>query len=281
MSKGELIAEFIGSFILIFIGAGCVASLVLNGSEFGMWEISIIWGLGISLALYMTAAISGAHINPAVTLSMALYRGFPWSKVIPYVCAQVAGTFTGAAFVFGLYYPAFVSYQESTGIVIGGENSQEMAGIFSTYPAVYLNWFSAGLVEMCLTAMLIAGIFSFIDERNVFAPPKFLFPLAVGILVAILGGAFGSMTGFAMNPARDFGPKLFTALAGWGEVALPAQNWYFLVPVIAPLIGAVIGGAAYDFLIRKNLPALEQGEKVKEIMETRSSPQRETNVTNV
>jgi glycerol uptake facilitator protein len=251
--KGEVIAEFIGSFLLIFIGAGCVASLVLNGSAFGMWEISIIWGLGIALALYMTAAISGAHINPAVTLSLALYRKFPWAKFFPYVCAQLAGTFTGAAVVYLLYFQAFSSYQKSNGILIGSKESQELASIFATYPAPYLNWLSAGLIEMAITAVLIAGILSFIDERNAFAPPKFLFPLAVGLLVAILGGAFGSLTGFAMNPARDFGPRLFTFIAGWGKVALPATDFYFLIPIIAPLIGAVIGGAAYDRLISKYL----------------------------
>ncbi|WP_078428159.1 MIP/aquaporin family protein [Alkalihalobacterium alkalinitrilicum] len=264
VTKGEVIAEFIGCFILIFIGAGCVASLVLNGSEFGMWEISIIWGMGISLALYMTATISGAHINPAVTLSLALYRGFPWKKVIPYVIAQVVGAFTGAATVYFLYYQAFQAYQETTGILIGSVESQGMASIFSTFPAPYLSWFSAGIIELVITAVLIAGIFAFIDERNAFAPPKYLFPLAVGILVAILGGAFGSLTGFAMNPARDFGPKLFTSLVGWGEVALPAANWYFLVPIIFPLLGAVVGGAIYDRLIRKHLPS-EHQEVVEDI----------------
>lgn len=267
-TKGELLAEFIGSFILIFIGAGCVASLVLNGSEFGMWEISIIWGMGIAVALYMVATISGAHINPAVTFSLALYRGFPWKKVIPYTLAQIAGTFSAAATVFYLYYPAFMSYQETSGIVIGSPESQGMAGIFSTYPAPYLTFITAGIVEVAITAFLIAAIFCFIDERNTFAPPPFLFPLAVGILVAIIGGAFGSLTGFAMNPARDFGPKLFMSFAGWGEVAF--GNGYFLVPLIAPLIGAVIGGAAYDFLVRRNLPPLEKKEAIDDLMESKA-----------
>lgn len=256
-SRGELIAEFVGCFILLFIGAGCVASLVLNGSDYGMWEISIVWGMGITLALYLTAAISGAHINPAVTLAFFLFRGFSRKKVLPYMGAQIAGAFAGAATVYMLYYQGFSAYMEETGIVMGSPESQGMASIFSTYPAPYLNWFSAGLVEVLITAVLIAGIFALVDERNTFAAPKFLFPLAVGILIATLGGGFGSLTGFAMNPARDFGPRLFTAIVGWRDVALPAANWYFLVPIIAPLLGAVVGGAAYDLLIRKYLPALE------------------------
>jgi glycerol uptake facilitator protein len=99
--KGELIAEFIGSFILIFIGAGCVAALVLNGAQYNIWDVSVIWGLAVSMALYITAAISGAHINPAVTLALAVYRGFPWAKVLPYATAQTAGTFTASAAVYG------------------------------------------------------------------------------------------------------------------------------------------------------------------------------------
>lgn len=253
--KGELIAEFIGSFILIFIGAGCLAALVLNGAQYGMWEISIVWGMGISLALYMTASISGGHINPAVTISLAVFRGFPWNKVIPYIIAQTAGTFTAAAVVYGLYREAFFAYESTKGIVRGSAESQALASIFSTYPAPYLNLFEAALVETVITAFLVAGIFAFIDERNAFAPSKALFPLTVGILVAIIGSSFGTLTGFAMNPARDFGPKLFTALAGWGKVALPGPNGYFLVPIIAPIIGGLIGGAAYDYLIHRFLAA--------------------------
>lgn len=262
--EGECIGEFIGSFILIFVGSGCVAALVLNGAAYGMWDISMVWGLGISIALYMTASISGAHINPAVTLSLAMYRGFPWVKVLPYIVAQTAGTFTAAAVVYGLYRDAFLSYEAAHGIVRGSAESQSLAAIFSTFPAPYLNLFSAALVEIVITAFLVAAIFSFIDENNSFAPSKALFPLAVGIVVAVIGGSFGTLTGFAMNPARDFGPKLFTALAGWGNVALPGPNGYFFIPILAPLLGAVLGGGIYDYFIRKYLAAYSSAEEVEQ-----------------
>lgn len=256
-SKGEIIAEFIGSFLLIFFGAGCVATLVLNGAQYTLWDLSMIWGLGISIALYMTAAISGAHINPAVTIALAVYRGFPRGKVIPFILAQIAGTFTASAAVYGLYRKAFLQFEATHGIVRGSEQSQDLASIFSTYPAPYLNVFEAAAVEIAITALLMAAIFSFIDPRNSFAPPKAFFPLAVGVLVMVIGGSFGSLTGFAMNPARDFGPKLFTALAGWGPIALPGPHGYFLVPILAPMIGGLIGGGLYDYLIGRYLPVEE------------------------
>ncbi|WCK52635.1 aquaporin family protein [Aneurinibacillus sp. Ricciae_BoGa-3] len=251
--KGELIAEFIGSFILIFIGAGCVAALILNGAQYTMWDISMIWGLAVSMALYITASKSGAHINPAVTLSLAIYRGFAWFKVLPYILAQIAGTFTASAVVYGLYRNGFIHYEVTKGIIRGSLKSQTLASIFSTYPAPYLSDFQAVCIEMAITACLVASIFAFIDERNSFAPSKAMFPLTVGMVVALMGGAFGTLTGFAMNPARDFGPKLFAALAGWGSVALPGPHEYFWVPIIGPFIGAVIGGGLYDYLIGRSL----------------------------
>lgn len=266
--KGELIAEFVGSFILIFLGAGCVAALVLNGAQYTMWDIGLIWGVAVSLALYLTAAISGAHINPAVTLALAVYRGFSWAKVLPYILAQTIGTFTAAALVYGLYYNGFLHYETTNEVIRGSAQSQTLASIFSTYPAFYLNHFQAACVEIVITALLVAAIFSFIDERNSFAPTKALFPLAVGIVIAVIGGAFGVLTGFAMNPARDFGPRLFTALVGWGPVAFDGIKGYFWVPLIAPMIGAMIGGGLYDYLISKYLPskgsALQEKEDTQE-----------------
>lgn len=256
-NKGELLAEFIGCFMLILIGAGSLASMLVNGAQYTMWDICVVWGVAITMALYMTASISGAHLNPAVTLSLAMYRGFPWAKVVPYAIAQTAGTFSAAAVVYGLYRNGFLQYEAANGIVRGSEKSQTLASIFSTYPAPYLNYIEAALVEVVISAFLIAVIFAFIDERNPFAPSKALFPIAVGGLVAVIGGAFGSLTGFAMNPARDFGPKLFTALVGWGPVAMPGLAGYYWVPLIAPLIGGLIGGGLYDYFVGKYRMAAE------------------------
>jgi glycerol uptake facilitator protein len=275
--RGELIAEFTGSFILVFFGVGCVAALILNDTQYTMWDIAMIWGLAVCLALYVTAAISGAHINPAVTLSLAIYRGFSWGKVVPFIAAQMTGTFTAAALVYGLFYNGFLQYEATNEVVRGSAESQALASVFSTYPVSFLNHFQAAFVEIVLTAFLVIAIFAFIDERNSFAPPKALFPLAVGMVIALLGGAFGALTGFAVNPARDFGPKLFSALVGWGPVAFPGIKGYYWVPIIAPMIGAVIGGGMYDYLIGKYLPAEDQTMQEKEGIQVEIAASKETN----
>lgn len=267
-NRGELLGEFIGCFMLILIGAGSVASMLVNGAQYTMWDICMVWGVAITMALYMTASLSGAHLNPAVTLAMAVYRGFPWGKVAPYAIAQMAGTFCAAGVVYALYRQGFLQYEAAHGIVRGSEESQQLASVFSTYPAPYLSFLQAGLVELVITAFLVAVIFCLVDERNPFAPPKALFPIAVGGLVAVIGGAFGSLTGFAMNPARDFGPKLFTALVGWGPVALPGWSGYFWVPLLAPLLGGIIGGGLYDWFVGKYRTAENTGADESERLET-------------
>lgn len=251
---GELMAEFIGAFILIFIGAGCVASLVLNGQGYNIWDIGLIWGFGVTMAIYITGAVSGTHINPAVTISLAIHRGFSWHKVVPYILAQVAGCFTGAAATYFLFGKGFQVFEASKGIVRGALSSQETAGIFTTYPQSYLSNISALFVEIAITAFLLIVIYAIGDAKNTNAPKGKYTPFApilVGLTIAIIGASFGSLTGFAMNPARDFGPKLFLFLSGWGSVALPAPNNYFWVPIVGPIIGAILGGYIYDLGISK------------------------------
>lgn len=259
--RNEIVAEFTGTFILVFLGAGSVAALVLNDANYTMWDIAMIWGVAVSLAIYFTAAISGAHLNPAVTLALAVYKGFVWKKVMPYMAAQIAGAFTAAAAVYGLYYSGFLQFEAANNMVRGSAESQSVASIFSTYPAPYLSFLQAAFVEVAITALLVAAIFALIDENNGFAPSKQLFPLLVGLVIAVIGGAFGSLTGFAMNPARDFGPKLLTALVGWGPVAFAGIKGYFWVPLIAPLVGGVLGGGLYTFLIGKSFAAQKAAEE--------------------
>jgi len=132
--KGQCIAEFIGTGLIIFFGAGCVAALKVAGAAFGQWEICIIWGLAVSMAVYLTAGVSGAHLNPAVTVALCLFANFEGRKVLPYVLAQVAGAFCAAALVYGLYYNLFFDYEQSHQMVRGTVQSLDLAGIFSTYP---------------------------------------------------------------------------------------------------------------------------------------------------
>jgi len=253
--KGQCIAEFLGTGLIIFFGAGCVAALKLAGATFGLWEICIIWGLGVSMAIYLTAAISGAHLNPAVTIALCLFANFDGRKVIPYIIAQVAGAFCAAALVYGLYYNLFFDYEQAHNMVRGSVESLDLASIFSTYPNPHISVGQAFLVEMVITAILMAVILALTDDGNGI-PRGPLAPFLIGLLIAVIGGSMGPLTGFALNPARDFGPKLFTFLAGWGKVAFTGGRDipYFLVPIFGPLVGACLGAFGYKTLISQYLP---------------------------
>ncbi|MDR6227217.1 MIP/aquaporin family protein [Desmospora profundinema] len=256
---GECLSEYLGTFILIFVGCGTVAGLVLNGVNLGQWELSLVWGLAVTMAIYVTGAVSGTHINPAVTITLAVFRGFPWRKVGPYIMAQVAGAFTGAAVTYALYNKAFAQFESAENITRGSAESVATAGIFSTYPAPFLTNMDAFFVEFAITALLLIVILAVVDDRNpLFVPLKNMGPLIIGLTVAMIGGSWGNLTGFALNPARDFGPKLFAWAAGWESIALPAPAGYFWVPLIAPVLGGLFGALVYDQLVRRYLHKEEE-----------------------
>ncbi|MFC3393610.1 MIP/aquaporin family protein [Brenneria rubrifaciens] len=270
--KGQCIAEFLGTGLMIFFGLGCVAALKLAGASFGQWEISITWGLGVAMAIYLTAAISGAHLNPAVTIALWLFACFDGKKVALYIFAQVAGAFCAAALIYGLYYNLFVDFEQTHNMVRGSVESLNLASIFSTYPNPHISVVQAFLIEMVITAILMCLILALTDDGNGI-PRGPLAPLLIGILIAVIGASMGPLTGFALNPARDFGPKLFSFLAGWGEIAFTGGRDipYFLVPILGPLVGACLGAFGYRTLIGRHLPcdACETGSEVTARTETR------------
>ena len=216
------------------------AGEIVNG---GYTNITIAWGLAVALAVYLTAKISGAHLNPAVTVTMAAYRGFSWSKVLPYCVAQTFGAFAAAALVYLNYRPAFLRFDPDL---------TKTAGVFTTFPA-FPDMPVAGFLDQVIgTALLLLLVMALTDDKNL-APPAWLSPLLIGLVVVTIGMAFGGMHGYAINPARDFGPRLFTALAGFRNNGLTDGSLRFVTPIFAPLIGGLIGGAAYDGLIRRHL----------------------------
>lgn len=247
---GECLSEFIGTGLLIFFGVGCVAALVLTGASFGQWEISIIWGIGVAMAIYCAGGVSGAHLNPAVTIALTLFHGFDKRKMLPYIGSQLLGAFSSAALVYALYSNLFSEYELANNMVRGSQESLALAGIFSTYPNPALTFGGAFAVEFVITAVLMFVILALGDDRNG-APNGAVTPLLVGLLIAIIGGSLGPLTGFAMNPARDFGPKFFAYLAGWGDMALTGGKDipYFIVPILAPICGASFGGWLYPKVI--------------------------------
>ena len=251
---GECLAEFIGTGLLIFFGVGCVAALVLTGAEFGQWEVSIVWGFGVAIAIYCTAGVSGAHINPAVTIALAAFHGFDKQKVLPYIVAQMTGAFCSAALVYGLYSNLFIDYEIAHNFVRSSKEALVTASIFSTYPHASLSFFGAITVEFVITAVLMFGILALGDENNGAARGP-MNPLLIGVLIAVIGGSLGPLTGFAMNPARDFGPKLFAYLAGWEQALTGAKDIpYFIVPIVGPIAGACFGGWLYPKAIAAYLP---------------------------
>lgn len=260
--SSQCLAEFLGTALLIFFGTGCVAALKVAGASFGLWEISIIWGVGVSMAIYLSAGISGAHLNPAVSIALSLFTDFEKRKLPFYIICQVAGAFCGALLVYTLYSNLFFDFEQSRHMVRGTEASLELASVFSTYPHSALSTGQAFLVEVIITAILMGVIMSLSDDNNGL-PRGPLAPLLIGLLIAVIGSSMGPLTGFAMNPARDFGPKLMTFLTGWGEISLTGGRDipYFLVPIFAPVVGACLGAAAYRGLIARHLPSPLATEK--------------------
>jgi MIP family channel proteins len=244
----EALAEFLGTLVLIAFGAGVVAQYVLSRGQNGSYlAINVGWGIAVVLGCYVAGGVSGAHMNPAVTVALAVLRGFPWGKVPAYVAAQVGGAFAGAALAFVTYREAFDAFDGGVRQVAG---PQATAGVFSTYPQPFLS-LAGGFVDQVVgTALLLAVIFALGDSRN--APPTpGTGPVVVGLLVVAIGMAFGFNAGYAINPARDLGPRLFTAFAGWGGEVFRAGNGWWWVPLAGPLLGGVLGGLVYDLFVGK------------------------------
>jgi MIP family channel proteins len=246
----EAAAEFLGTFVLIVFGIGVVAQVVLGGGSNGQYlSINIGWGLAVTMGVYVAAGVSGAHLNPAVTLALALRRGFAWHKVVPYVAAQCAGAFVASLVVYLTYREALDHFDGGLRQVTG---NLATAGIFATYPQPFLSVFPGGFIDQIVgTALLVGVIFALTDQRNA-APPARVAPLVVGLLVLLIGATFGYNSGYAINPARDFGPRLFTAVAGWGSEVFRAGNGWWWVPIVAPLIGGAMGAYVYDLLIARH-----------------------------
>ena len=248
----ELLAEFFGTFILIVFGVGVVAQVVLSKQTAGTFlSINIAWGLAVTMGCYVAAGVTGAHLNPAVTLALAVRRDFPWSKVLPYSMAQLAGAFVASAVVFVTYHEALNAFDGGVRQVLGAQGT---GGIWATYPQPFLSAFPGGFVDQVVgTALLVALIFGITDSRNSPAPAG-LAPVVVGLLVLLIGATFGFNSGYTINPARDFGPRLFTFVAGWGADVFRAGNNWWWVPIVAPCVGGAIGGWVYDVFIGSRFP---------------------------
>jgi len=243
----ECAAEFLGTLVLVTFGVAVVAQVVLSERSHGEYlSINLGWGLAVTMGVFVAGGISGAHLNPAVTLAVAVCQDFPWRKVVPYCAAQVAGAFVASAIVFAVYHEALEA-------LAGATRDQATAGIWATYPQEYLSR-AGGLVDQVVgTALLVGCIFAITDKRNANPTPA-QGAIAVGLLVLLIGMTFGFNAGYAINPARDFGPRLFTAVAGWGGDVFRWGNGWWWVPIVGPLAGGIGGGWAYVALVGRHHP---------------------------
>lgn len=252
---GELISEAVATCIIIALGDSVAAMYSLydpSPYQQAYWGVCIAWGLAVTIAIYVTGNVSGCHANPAVTLALAVYRQFSWKKVIPYFGAQIAGGFIGAGITYALYSPVINYFNAAHNLTRAAGGS---AGVFFTHPGLAITPSHAFFDEILLTAILIFGIFAITEKYNEMAPGANSGALIIGFLVATIGASMGYLEAWALNPARDFGPRLFCFVTGWGAAAFPSPGNYWWVPIAGPLLGAFVGGGAYQVLIHPYLPA--------------------------
>lgn len=265
-------AELIGTYILVLFGCGAVHAAVAFGAQQGLWQVAIVWGIAIMLAIYTIGSISGAHINPAITIAFSIWRGFPRSQVLAYLAAQVAGAFLAAATLFVMFGPQLTELERVKGVTRGLPGSQITAMCYGEYypnPGALgagkepysleehakmrsrLPHHIAFFAETLGTMLLALVVFAVTDDRNRNAPPPGMAPIFIGLAVACLISVIAPLTQACFNPARDFGPRLFASLAGWGSVALPGDDrWSWLsVYIVAPITGALLGGALHEKVI--------------------------------
>lgn len=232
----DLFAEFMGTLIMIVFGDGSVAQVLLstspslaagNSNKGEYQSISWGWGIGVMFGVYV-AGCAGGHLNPAITFVNCLYRGFPWKKWIPYACAQTLGCFCGAAIIYGNYKSAIDVYEGGPNIrTVPGYSPTATAGVFCTYPQPFLTKTGQVFSEILSSSVLVFCIFAIKDDANLGAGK--LTPLALFFLIFGIGATLGWETGYAINLARDFGPRLFTYMVGYGPNVWRAGDYYFWV----------------------------------------------------
>ena len=263
------VAEVVGTYILVFFGVGSVHTAVLTGAQVGIWQVGVVWGVAIALAIYATGAVSGAHINPAITIAMTAFRGFPVRRVPAYVLSQLLGAVLAAGTLYVLFGGVLGQFEHAAGLVRGQAGSELSAMVYGEYfpnpaTAQAMKWTpdavthaGAMLGEGIGTAFLAFFVFAVTDKRNPGGPGGRALPMLIGLTVSIVISVIAPLTQADLNPTRDFGPRLFAYFAGWGAIAIPGpRGGFFTVYILAPILGALAGAGAYQYLIRPALATL-------------------------
>lgn len=259
--SAALVGEYFGTFILVFFGVGAVNAAVLTGAQSGLWQVAVVWAVGVSVAIYTVAGLSGAHINPAITMAAALFDRFPWPRVFPYWLAQTAGAACASLVLYGMFGEAIIEFERQHGLLRGGPGSELSAMVFGEYfpnPALYgtaeeawrvVSPSGAFFAEMVGTAMLAFIVWSVTNLRNPARPGAAAAAVVIGVGVAAIISVIAPLTQAALNPARDLGPRLVSYFLGWGEIAIPGpRGGWLTVYVLGPLVGGVIGAGLYRII---------------------------------
>jgi len=270
--RRQVVAEFLGTYLLVLFGVGVVHTAVLTGAQVGLWQVAVVWGLAVTLSIYATTSISGAHLNPAVTAAFAAFRGFPLAKVLPYVAAQVCGAFAAGATLYGFFHRLILRFETEKGLTRGLPGSELSAMVYGEYfphpgmmgtsgaAASCVSLEQAMLAEGLGTAVLAVCVFAVTEPRNGGAPNRTFAPLCIGLALAMVISVVAPLTQAGLNPARDFGPRLWAWLAGWGGVAIPGpRGGFFAVYILAPVVGALAGAAAYECLLKPRVEPRSEG----------------------
>lgn len=281
-----LFAEVLGTFLLVLFGCGAVHVAVLTGELNGLWQVGIVWGVAIMLAIYVCGPVSGAHINPAITLGLAAWGLFPKGRALPYVGAQLVGAFSAAAALYLMFHPQLAEKERVKGVTRGAPGSEITAMCYGEYfpnpgplaagdapfdareyarlnqlvcPAV------ACFVEMLGTAILALVVVAVTEPAHT-SGPRNLAPVFIGLTVAALICVIAPLTQACFNPARDFGPRLFAYFAGWKSIALPGPRGlgFLTVYILSPIAGSIVGVGVYQLLLKRHViePEMENSRAV-------------------
>ncbi|CAJ1083344.1 aquaporin-10b [Xyrichtys novacula] len=248
----ECLAECLGVYVLILFGCGSVAQVTTTEEKKGQYlSINLGFALGVTFGVFVSRGVSGAHLNPAVSLSLCVLGRHPWIKLPFFVFFQVLGAFLGAATVAVQYYDAIHTYGGGE-LTVSGPTAT--AGIFCTYPAEYLTLLGGFMDQVIGTAALLLCVLALGDKKNT-SVHEGLQPILVGGVVLVIGISMGCNSGYALNPARDFGPRLFTYVAGWGDEVFKAGGGWWWVPIVAPCVGALVGTLIYQLMVEVHHPS--------------------------
>ncbi len=253
----HFVGELVGTFLLVLFGCGSVAVTVLFSAHTGLFQVAMIWGLGVTIAIYATRHLSCAHLNPAVSIAMVLGRRMSVSLLPGYLGGQFIGAFIAAAMLYLLFADSIAQYEAVNHIVRGSAESVRTAMMFGEYypnpgagSVAVVGPMTAFLAEGIGTFILVFLIFSLTEGCNLGRPDDALAPLFIGLTVTIIISILAPLTQAGLNPARDLSPRLFAMLAGWGRAALPDRGFGFLlVYVLGPICGGALAAGMFTYAI--------------------------------